>query len=949
MTNAPFGNCKAAELHLGNRLQSCGGLVVIDKRSQLICACSSNIAQFTGKGVEALLGQNWSVSFRADQIPSLFRPIGTPGQELALVQKAEFNQKMMLLASHSLGNLTLVEIEPSHAEAFQFAFAERVAYLHALADTATPESAAGLLMQTVAGIIGFDRVMLYRFLPEWHGEVIAERLRAGVPGYLGLRFPATDLPANARRLYLVNWQRVIADVEAPTVAIVTLPGCEPIDFTFSQLRAVHPVHIQYLKNIGVEASFSLSIVVAGQLWGLVVCHHLTAKALSLEQRQLCEEVARTTSLHMTDMAALRREESRSGYREALAAILGALRTPNGNKRDIASQLAQIGQLFHAQGTLAHLDDQDFHSGSLPDEISLSALRNSLENHDKGAIAARRTISPVLAKYPALVRFASGSLYIPLTGEDFLLLMRPEQIETVLWAGRPQGLADAGEELAQLTPRASFQKWSEQVKGSSEAWDEAEMESASRAREMLIDYLDQLQLENMALRDPLTGLANRPMFEKAIQEAIRLAIKDNMVAAVFMLDLDKFKAVNDTLGHAAGDELLIEVGKRLTALMRARDVVARLGGDEFGIVGFDLRRADDAQRTAERILREIRRPFMIQGHSLEIGVSIGASMCPVHAIEHAELLVDADLALYQAKNAGRNTFKTFTHDMVADTDQRESIRDGILAAMQDGSLFLVYQPIVNAKTRALQSFETFARWQHATQGELPASEFLPLIEQCQLLTQFAEWGIRQALIQGKLWLRKALPLVPVSVNLSGRQFLSLDLVGLCGALARELDIGLEWLRFDLDETALQADFGRAAAKIATLSEIGILTSIDHFGQGLVPLNRICEVRINQLKMAGRYFEWSKDTTRNDALIAIIHEVGRVLRIPLVATQIENEAMELRASVAGIEYLQGRLISRELKPDAAEQWLRDRASHEEALQAGTAEAAIATTGAASGSVH
>jgi predicted signal transduction protein with EAL and GGDEF domain len=380
-----------------------------------------------------------------------------------------------------------------------------------------------------------------------------------------------------------------------------------------------------------------------------------------------------------------------------------------------------------------------------------------------------------------------------------------------------------------------------------------------------------------------------------------------------------------MGHAAGDELLIEVGRRLTTLMRSRDVVARLGGDEFAIVQWDLRRVQDADQTAERMLKEIRRPFTIQGQSVEIGVSIGVSMCPLHAIEYDELLEGADLALYQAKLAGRNTFKSFTGSMMSDIEQKDSVREGFIDAMRGGQLWLAYQPVVSSKTKTktLQSFEAFARWQHPAKGDLMAREFMSLIDQCQLATQFAEWTIRRALAQGKSWLRKGLPLIPVSVNLSARQFLSLDLVGLCASLSTELDIGLEWLRFDLDEAALESDFLRVAEKITMLSRLGILTNIDHFGQGLVALNQIVDLKINQFKIVSRYLQTGKDIVRNDAIVAIIHSIGTVMNIPVVATQIETEAMETRAISAGIEYLQGYHYSRSLVPDEAEVWLRNRA--------------------------
>ncbi|MEP6605828.1 MAG: GAF domain-containing protein, partial [Nitrosospira sp.] len=338
MKNSPFGDCKTAELHLADQVQSFGALIAIDKRTQLICACSANSHSFIGSTHEEILGQNWSILFTPTQVAGVFKPIDAPGNEVAQILEAEFHNKPVRIAHHSVNNITLVEIEHSQPETFSFHFSDTVEYLHALGATDTVEAAAELLMRTVAKVTQFDRVMLYKFLPDWHGEVIAESLRPGIGGFLGLRFPATDVPANARRLYLINWQRAIADVYSETVPVHVAPDCDPIDFTFSQLRAVHPAHIQYLKNIGTVASFSISIVVAGKLWGLIACHYLAAKQLSLVQRQLCEQLARMTSIHMSDMNSMEVGKSTSAYREAFAEVKGALRSLDFDKHSISTQL-----------------------------------------------------------------------------------------------------------------------------------------------------------------------------------------------------------------------------------------------------------------------------------------------------------------------------------------------------------------------------------------------------------------------------------------------------------------------------------------------------------------------------------------------------------------------------------------------------------------------------------
>ncbi|MDC8445389.1 MAG: diguanylate cyclase [Nitrosomonas sp.] len=923
MKNASFGDCKQADLHFADQIQSYGALVAIDKRTQRICACSANTVSFVGSAPESLLGQNWSTLFTPAQIESLFKPVDKPGNEVLLIQRTELHQKPVLISNHSIRNITLVEIEhdPSASGFDSFHFSDTITYLHALAATPTVEAAAELLMKKIAAVTQFDRVMLYKFLPEWHGEVIAESLRPGVEGFMGLRFPAGDIPANARRLYLLNWQRAIADVYSEPVPVLIAPNCEPIDFTYSQLRAVHPVHIQYLKNIGTVASFSISIVVAGKLWGLIACHHLAARKPSLAERQFCEQLSHMTSIRMSDMNAIQDEQSRFVYREAQAEIKEALNMSDSHKHAISTQLTRMRQAFNSQGIWAHFDSHDYYSGDIPDDVSLSILKNWLETYDKSDITASSRIHSAFAKYPALVRFASGVMHIPLIDNDFILLMRSEQIETVNWAGNPQALSEESDVL-DLTPRSSFQKWSQLVRGVSEPWRDIDIEAAIKLRELLIDHIEKIQLEALALHDPLTKLANRYKFERKLQEAIKLSIQNDSLSAVYMLDLDKFKPVNDTLGHAAGDELLIKVAKRLKKIIRDRDVVARLGGDEFAIIQLHLNSCEDAHITAERILSEISRPFDILNQKIEIGVSIGVAICPFHSTEEHELLTNADLALYRAKHAGRNAFKVFTHNMRSDKQQKESMRLSLTQAMEREEFSFVYQPVVNARTRMLHSFEAFARWMHPEKGMLEAAAFLPLIEQYQLSLQFAEWGIKHLIFQAKQWQRLGLPLAPVSINMTDRQFISLDLPGLCMSAASVNDIGLEWLRFDLEEGALQTGFRITAEKIAALAHLGIMTNIDHFGQGPIALSKIAELKINQLKISGKLFRKDDKAIKNDAMIAIIKSIGKVIQVPVVATQIETDLMESHAIHAGVDYLQGYSISTHLTAGNVEEWLRNK---------------------------
>lgn len=679
MQEGPFGDCKRAKLHRADRVQSSMALLAIDTRTQSICACSDNINGFLNFSPDDLIGKRWHAFLAPEHVETALLPKGSLDAELHHIHEITTPNAPLVTANHTVGHTTLVEIERRQLEYAEFSSADMIAYLHALTAAETVETVARLLMDTVATITGFDRTMLYKFLPGWHGEVIAETLRPGVEGFLGLRFPESDLPANARLLYLRNWKRAIDDIDTPSSPILRATDCDELDLTFSLARAVHPAHTQYLRNIGTRASFSISIISAGRLWGLIACHHLSPKKISLQRQTLCEHLSRVTSLRISDMEALQIEKSRGAYRVVQAEIKGALRSQEHTMRAVATQLAPIYTIFRAGGVCAHLDGHDYHGGAIPDEAGRDALREVVSSYATTDVTACGVIPPELARDPQLLRLASGFLHIPLGGGDFVLVVRPAQTETVNWAGKPR-IWDA-EPGTPLTPRASFHKWSQLVHGVSEPWSEVDIEAASNLRQMLIEYAEEIRLEGLALHDSLTGLANRHLLERKLGEAVAACEASDRLTAVYMLDLDRFKPVNDTMGHAAGDALLVQIARRLKENVRATDVVARLGGDEFTIIQTGLIDADAVGQTAQRILADIRRPFSIFDEMVEIGVSIGVALCPVHAEDGRELLRRADIALYRAKNAGRDCFVMFESSMIAPTEAGGAVHQGPAHAVE----------------------------------------------------------------------------------------------------------------------------------------------------------------------------------------------------------------------------------------------------------------------------
>jgi len=657
MINAPFDDCKSAVLHLANSIQPCGAMLVLDLEG-VIVAASANIEQWLGATPSSILGQPaHSVLPPEFTLPGADIPSQYSVNALQL-QPLHHLGRELLAALHATGEYMVIEIEeaPAPGESSGNASLQLARGMADQAVTTTVDDAALALLHSLAEITTFDRLMLYQFLPDWHGKVVAEVLKPGVEGFLGLHFPAGDIPDNARRLYRLKRQRLIADVHAAPVPVL---GCREglaIDLTFSELRAVHPTHIEYLKNMGVAASFSVSLVVDGELWGLIAGHHLTPCHLSFATRQLCEQLAAVSSLHMTDLQRLAHEQIRHAYHEVRANARLALQGQEGGKRAIATQLSRFRTAFKASGAWASLDGQNYFSGELPDDNALPILHEALQNLEQGRVTGSATLLPQFEHNRSLQRLASGLLYIPLGEGDFLLLLRSEQVEYVEWAGEPTMPAEG--EAAPLGPRNSFQSWREQTHGQAEPWQNADLEAASRLRRMLLEYIERAQLERMALTDPLTGLSNRTLFERKLREAITISLRDEVVSAVLMIDLDRFKPVNDRHGHAAGDALLVEVAQRLRASIRDRDIAARLGGDEFAIVLFHVARAEDVDIVAQRLLDALRKPFYVQGKNLEVSASIGIALCPQHAVDPSELLACADRALYRVKHEGRDGYRVF---------------------------------------------------------------------------------------------------------------------------------------------------------------------------------------------------------------------------------------------------------------------------------------------------
>ncbi|AWB32809.1 sensor domain-containing diguanylate cyclase [Orrella marina] len=653
MINAPFGDCLTAQLHRGNTIQSFGSMLVVEKASRKIVAASENIEAFLGESVNRLLDRSFDdVScLHVVELPSAAEQTTSAGFEFHPVL---LNNQHLYVAIHLTAHHWVLEFERIDLPALDLVWRDRqfMRSLAQLESTSSIEETATAVMQAVARVTGLDRVMLYQFLPDWHGKVLAEVLKQDVPSYLGLHFPQGDIPEIARRLYVLKRQRVIQDVDDQPVPVVALNAGLSVDLSRSELRSVHPTHIDYLKHMGVATSFSVSLVVNGKLWGLVACHHFTVQPVGFLRRQVCEQIAFVGSVRMQDQTHLVIERQRLRHLMTREQIKYELLDLGMGRQSIATQISKLRHLFDADGVWVRLNAVSHFEGNVPDDAALRLLEDWIVDNPGQAVVSFDQLPEPMRECPSLRACASGVLCVRLPADDFLVMMRSEQLLDVNWAGEPP----EQDKTKPLTPRHSFDLWKSQTFGQAEPWTDIELQEAKNLLQLVEELRQGFDLKRKALTDGLTGLINRAGFDDQLKLAVQASLRSDAYCAVLMMDLDYFKPINDEFGHQAGDQALIEVGNRLKACVRDRDVVARFGGDEFAIIQFHVTDLASIEQVCERVLHVFDQPILIGDQPRHLGVSIGVAVCPFDGTIPHTLVGRADSALYQVKNSGRNNYR-----------------------------------------------------------------------------------------------------------------------------------------------------------------------------------------------------------------------------------------------------------------------------------------------------
>ena len=655
----PLSDCASEQLHLSGRIQAHGALVAADLQDQCITYASANTAELIRAQPHKLFDSPLMNIFSPDDHQRLERAIEQTGNrpsspDLYGVRLAAASDGRVDVILHRVNGQIVIEFERAHGDD-QANLDLVLRASQAISEATTASEVEWAITGALRALTGFDRAMVYRFHQDEHGEIVAEDRLPGLVRYLGHHFPASDIPPQAREIYLRKASRYIPDVDEGDVALLASPRMTgmSLDLSRSVLRSVSPFHLEYMRNMKTAASVSFSMVEGGRLTRLASCISENPRWLSRSTRRSCELVVLQAQLQVSAAEQISRLHDAAGRETIRSRLRAAMHNAPAVVEGLTSATGELLQLCQADGAAAYADGQYRSIGAAPSEDAVRRLADE--------IRAGRSSGPVwatdrLQQSTADSVGAAGCLFVALGApDDYVIWFRRDRPQQLRWLGDPHAPF-----TGTINPRKSFDTWLEQVSGSTAPWTDADLQAAQ-----LLAYdvesaqlaRAQAKLAHLGLHDSLTGLPNRRQLSNVMAAMLATATPTDPVAAIF-IDLDRFKNVNDEYGHEAGDSVLREVARRIAKVTRAaHDVVsrnhtedlaaARLGGDEF-VVLLPRTDAEGAAMVADRIRQSLVEPIAI---SPEVRLTISAAIGVALATEPETprlLLKRADAAMYEDK-------------------------------------------------------------------------------------------------------------------------------------------------------------------------------------------------------------------------------------------------------------------------------------------------------------
>jgi diguanylate cyclase (GGDEF)-like protein len=431
-----------------------------------------------------------------------------------------------------------------------------------------------------------------------------------------------------------------------------------------------------------------------------------------------------------------------------------------------------------------------------------------------------------------------------------------------------------------------------------------------------------QIQKMAYIDQLTGLPNRALFLDRLGQAMARAVREKVSIALFFLDIDRFKNINDTLGHSAGDQLLKEVSQRFKRHIRTSDTLARLGGDEFVVIATNLGKELNASYVAQNLIDAFQAPFQLANKELHVTTSIGIAIFPDDGSDAENLLKNADMAMYSAKESGRNGFCFYSREMNSKAHQRLEMEAGLRNALHHNEFFLEFQPIMSVDGVKIVAAEALVRWQHPADGKIPPDQFISLAEETGLILPLGEWVLRTACGKIKAWNDAGLPQIRVSINVSSRQIEQKNFTEIVQSVIKDTGANPAQIEIELTESCLLNHACPNMAKVFSLRESGISIAIDDFGTGFSSLSYIKALPIDHIKIDKSFIDDVCGNKQDQAIVEAILAMSKKLDIRNVAEGVETVEQLQFLQQQGCSEIQGYYFHRPLPAEMLEELLREQ---------------------------
>jgi diguanylate cyclase (GGDEF)-like protein/PAS domain S-box-containing protein len=430
-----------------------------------------------------------------------------------------------------------------------------------------------------------------------------------------------------------------------------------------------------------------------------------------------------------------------------------------------------------------------------------------------------------------------------------------------------------------------------------------------------------EIQKLAYYDTLTGLPNRTLFFDRLSQAIAQAKREHRQVGVLFLDLDRFKTINDTLGHMAGDMLLKYVARRLRGCVRESDTVARLGGDEFVVILPGVHSEQDLTHSAKKVLEALSRPVRLGEKKFFTTASIGISIFPLDADSVESLLRNADIAMYAAKERGKNTYQFFSEEMNAKVVEKLGLETRLREALKREEFFLVYQPQIDLASGTMTGLEALLRWRHPEVGLIPPGEFIRVAEETGLIVPIGEWALRTACAQAIVWQQAGFPPLRMAINISGRQFDQPDFIDLMDRVLRDTGLDPKWLELELTESIVMENVPETIMTLTDLKVRGIHLAIDDFGTGYSSLSYLKHFPFDRIKIAQEFVRDVPNDPEDSAIVEAITGMANSLGLEVIAEGVEKQVQLDFLRACNCHEMQGFLFARPMNAsDMTKQFLR-----------------------------